>query len=288
MCFQYYLESNIDQLHHLLVNKTYKHGAYAQFIVQDSKRREIAVAPVCDRVVHRLIYDFMVPEWDKTFIFDAWSCRSGKGQHKAIERADSFMQRYEDGWVWRADITKFFDNIDQIVLLNLIGRRIKCDDAIWLIQEVLGSYHKGEADRGMPIGNLTSQIFANIYCNEFDRFMEHYLKPAAYLRYGDDWLCFASNESELLDIREKAILFLSRELKLQISQKIDVVQPVRKGVTYLGIDFWPQGKRITFATQARLYRKVKSDNYASYDALIKQFSSQRTIKRFHWRTVEID
>lgn len=142
MSFQYYLESNIDQLHHLLNSKTYKHGSYAQFIVQDSKKREIAVAPVRDRIVHRLIYDYLVPQWDKSFIFDAWSCRTNKGQHKAIDRASTFMQTYKNGWVWRSDITKFFDSVDQTILLSLLKRRTRCPDALWLIEEVLLSYSK--------------------------------------------------------------------------------------------------------------------------------------------------
>lgn len=256
--------------------------------MQDSKRREIAVAPVRDRVVHRLIYDHLVPTWDKTFIFDAWSCRNNKGQHRAIERAAGFMEKYKNGWVWRADITKFFDSIDQETLLKLIGRRTKCENTMWLIREVLGSYHKNELGRGMPIGNLTSQIFANIYQNEFDRFMVHALKPNAYLRYGDDWLCFADDPQTLELIRQKATHFLAETLSLNLSQKLDILRPVNKGVTYLGVDLWPSGKRITKATQARVHHKIKPDNFTSYDALIQQFSSKRSIKRFYWQTVDLE
>src|SRR5579884_2380712 len=210
--FQYSLESNIDQLSHQLANKSYKHGAYAHFIVQDSKKREVAVAPVRDRVVHRLIYDFLVPQWDNSFIFDAWSCRPDKGQHRAVERAGSYMQKYANGWVWRSDVTKFFDSVDQAILLRLIAHRTRCSNALWLIDEVLSSYYKSKLGRGMPIGNLTSQIFANVYQNEFDRFMVHKLKPSAYLRYGDDWLCFTPNRDSLESIRQQAIRFLNNAL----------------------------------------------------------------------------
>jgi hypothetical protein len=287
VAFQYSLESNIDQLSHQLMNKSYKHGAYAQFIVQDSKRREIAVAPVRDRVVHRLIYDFLVQAWDKTFIFDAWSCRPGKGQHRAIERATSYMQDYANGWVWRSDITKFFDSVDQETLLSLVSRRTTCQDALWLIQEVLSSYQKKEAGLGIPIGNLTSQIFANIYQNEFDRFMVHALKPAAYLRYGDDWLCFSSNQYDLEAIRHRAIDFLGEELKLTISHRLDMLRPVRDGVTYLGIDIWPNGHRITKSTQTRVRLKIDSSNFSSYEALVRQFSNEHSLKKFYWETLDI-
>ena len=217
MLFQYYLEPYIGQLHNDLLSGAYKHGKYTYFTVQDSKRRDIAVATVRDRVVHRLIYDHLIPVWDKTFIFDAWSCRNDKGQHKAIERAAVFMQDRNNSWVWRADITKFFDSVDQKTLFDSIKRRATCPEAMWLIDEVITSYHKNEPGRGMPIGNLTSQIFANIYLNEFDRFMVHTLKPKAYLRYGDDWLCFTESKTDALFIRNAAEQFLFESLNLQLT-----------------------------------------------------------------------
>lgn len=281
------MESNIDQLHQLLTSRAYHHGTYAHFIVQDSKKREIAVAPVRDRVVHRLIYDFLVPQWDKAFIFDAWSCRNNKGQHKAIERAASYMQEYANGWVWRADIRKFFDSVNQATLFKLVQRRTNCPDALWLIEEVLSSFYKNEPGRGMPIGNLTSQIFANIYQNEFDRFMAHTLKPSAYLRYGDDWLCFAADRATLEIIRQQAAQFLVNVLNLNLSQKLDLLLPVRKGVTYLGIDLWSNGYRITKPTQARVRLKINPSNFSSYEALVQQFSNEHGLKRFYWDTLDI-
>lgn len=270
------------------MNNTYQHGMYAQFTVHDSKKREIAVAPVRDRVVHRLVYDFLVPHWDGHFIYDAWSCRKNKGQHKAIARAARYMEQYRRGWVWRADIIKFFDSVDQAVLIAVIKRRITCPVALRLIGDILASYHKHEIGRGMPIGNLTSQIFANIYMNEFDRFMVHTLQPGAYLRYGDDWLCFASTREEVEAIRLRAIDFLADALKLNLSQKLDIVSPVYGGVTYLGIDLWPQGKRITKATHRRIKQKIKPDSFASYEGLIAKMSGQRSLRRFYWDTIDLD
>jgi RNA-directed DNA polymerase len=285
--FQFYLESHLRQLTHELTNKTYQHGGYAYFVIEDTKRRDIAVAPVKERIVHRLLYDYLLNRWDKTFIYDAWSCRNNKGQHKAIERAASFVASYANGWVWRADITKFFDSVDQEMLLRCIKQRVRNPDALWLIREVLSSYSKNELGRGMPIGNLTSQIFANIYLNEFDRFMIHTLKPRAYLRYGDDWLCFTENRSELIAIRDAARQFLSEVLKLSVSQKLDIITPAAKGVTYLGIDLWPGNQRITKTTRLRIDKKITSTNYYSYEALIRHFSNERSIKKFYWQTLDI-
>jgi len=274
-------------LHTSLTNSNYKHGGYGRFEVSDSKRREIAVAPVRDRVVHRLIYDYLEPIWDKAFIYDAWSCRKGKGLHAATDRAVQFMKSYQNCWVWRADITKFFDSIDQRLLLQLIQRRATCQTAISLLEEVLSSYYKNQEGRGMPIGNLTSQIFANIYFHEFDLFMVHKLKPLAYMRYGDDWLCFAKTKSEIEAIRKHAIEFLSKELSLSISQKVDRVQPTYRGFTYLGIDHWPTGIRITSPTYSRVFHKLAPENYSSYEALVRQFSNEHNIKKFYWQSLDV-
>lgn len=285
--FQFTLEANLERLAFKLDNRTYTHQGYTRYIVLDSKKREIAVAAVVDRVIHRLLYSYLESAWDRVFIFDAWSCRKGKGQHLAISRALGYMQRYKQDWVWRADITKFFDTVDQTILWRLVQRRVTCPTTLWLIQEVLNSYYKNQPGKGMPIGNLTSQIFANIYLNEFDRYMVHTLKPLGYLRYGDDWLCFASSKHEIEQIRTAAINFITMELKLEISKKLNVVTPVRKGVTYLGVDLWPSGTRIMKATQSRVLMRLTAANYSSYEAHIRKFSNIRTVKRFYWRTLDI-
>lgn len=287
LSFEYSLEQNLAHLQSSLVNLTYKHGAYAHFEVNDSKRREIAVAPVRDRVVHRLLYDYLEPRWDKAFIFDAWSCRKNKGLHSATERAAKFVWRYQNCWVWRSDITKFFDSVDQNLLLSFVRRRISCESTLLLIGKVLDSYYKNQPGRGMPIGNLTSQVFANIYLNEFDRYIMHGLKPLAYMRYGDDWLCFTPDRNAAEHIRGKAVYFLEQSLKLNVSQKVDAVKPAYKGFAFLGVDHWPNGLRLTLPTQTRVFQKLEPENYSSYEALVRKFSNQHNIKKFYWQTLDI-
>ena len=138
--FEYQLEGNLWQLQAELANGAYQHGLYAHKIVNEQKRRNIAVAKVRDRVVHRLLYDYLVPIWDKTFIYDAWSCRRGKGLHGAINRTQSFMKSYQGGWVWRTDVAKFFDSVDQNTLRQLLRRRIIDPATLRLLDEVIGSY----------------------------------------------------------------------------------------------------------------------------------------------------
>src|SRR3989339_362450 len=137
--FQYNLEGELHALHTDLSNGVYKHGKYRKFIVTDNKTREISVASVRDRVVHRLFYDYLVEIFDGIFIFDAWSCRRNKRLIGAIDRTQSFIGKYANGFVWRADIRKFFDNVDHGVLLQLLKRKIQDEKTLFLLKEIIDS-----------------------------------------------------------------------------------------------------------------------------------------------------
>lgn len=138
--FEYKLEENLFLLHHELKNRTYMHGKYHKFIVMDNKKREISVSNIKDRVVHRLMYNYLVAIFDKAFIYDAWSCRKSKGLIGAIERTQKMACKYRNGYVWRADIKKFFDNVDQETLFEILRRKIGCNTALWLLKEIISSY----------------------------------------------------------------------------------------------------------------------------------------------------
>ena len=141
--FQYHLEENLHSLFLDLNSGNYRHGPYRQFIVSDNKRREISVSYVRDRVVHRLFYDYLVPIWDKTFIYDAWSCRKGKGLLAAIERTQQFLKSYPRAYVWRADIRKFFDTVNHDILLKILTRRTKDPRAMHLAKTAIKSFTTG-------------------------------------------------------------------------------------------------------------------------------------------------
>jgi retron-type reverse transcriptase len=157
--FVYSLEQNLNDLHKDMVADIYTHGPYRSFILTDTKKRNISVASIRDRVIHRLIYDYLVSIFDKTFIYDAWSCRAGKGLLGAIERTQYLLHRYHTAYVWRSDITKFFDSVDQETLKNAIKRKVNNLQTLHLIDTVRESYSSYKQGKGMPIGNLTSQIF---------------------------------------------------------------------------------------------------------------------------------
>ncbi len=139
--FEYYLERELPQLYQELLSGAYRHGPYRHFVVTDNKRRGISVAGVRDRVVHRLLYDYLVKIYNHTFSYDAWSCRKSKGVIGAIERAEQYIRSHPRAVVWRMDITKFFDSVQQRTLSSLLTRRVKDQKALSLLEEVLASYH---------------------------------------------------------------------------------------------------------------------------------------------------
>lgn len=130
-----------------LKDNCYRHGPYRRFIVLDNKRRVVSVALLRDRIVHRLMYDYLVRVFNQTFIFDVWSCRPGKGLTAGLNRVAKFTHRYRHGWFWRGDITKFFDNVDQQVLMQLLRRRISDVKAIYLLEQILGSFRANPRER---------------------------------------------------------------------------------------------------------------------------------------------
>lgn len=290
--FQYFLEKNLRALHGDLNSGAYRHGGYRKFIVNDNKRREVAVASVKDRVVHRLIYEYLVKIYDKTFIFDAWSCRKKKGLVGAIGRAQTFLSKYPGGFIWRSDIKKFFDNVDHKILMDILCFRIIDPKAVCLLAEIIGSYsvpaeeNKSARQKGIPIGNLTSQIFANIYLNEFDRFIKNAMKPLAYLRYGDDFIIMEDNLNSLHQIKGEAARFLKEKLRLEINEKNDIIVKAKQGIRFLGVEIFPKGRRLNKRNWRRAKSKLNLANIPSYSGLVKKHSKEKRIKEFNWIILE--
>lgn len=290
--FQYFLEENLDALHNELNSGTYRHYGYKKFIVNENKRREVAVASIKDRVIHRLAYEYLVALYDKTFIFDAWSCRKEKGLVGAIERTQSFLRKFPRSFVWRSDIKKFFDHVDHKVLTDILRFRVTDPRAFSLLTEIIGSHRAsfGEAGparaKGIPIGNLTSQIFANIYLNEFDRFIKHHMKPFAYARYGDDIIILSDNLHQLHHIRKEAVKFLQERLRLEINAKHDIIIKTRRGLKFLGVEIFPKGRRLNKRNWQRAKTRLQPAHIPSYSGLVKKHSTEKRMKEFNWIALE--
>ena len=268
--FEYSLAQNLCKLVDDIDSGTYCHGSYRRTIVSEKKRRDLAVACVRDRVVHRLIYNQLVVLYDSTFDPDVWSCRVDKGLHKCLTRTQQLLAKYPNTCVWRMDIIKFFDCIDHAVLRTCLDRRVTDQKLLWLCDEVITSYSatNGQAQScGIPIGNLTSQVFANIYLNEFDRYVRHQLKPLAYARYGDDCILFVRTRREARYIRSRAIEFLREKLGLALNPKNDVIVYATQGLHFLGHIITSDSVVTDRHTTRRALERVNSRNLASYKSL---------------------
>jgi retron-type reverse transcriptase len=283
--FKYNLEDELFNLHEELATGRYEPGDYRYFEVTDNKKRTISVAPLRDKIVHRLIYDYLVEIYDKMFIYDVWSCRKGKGLHKAIDRTQYFLKKYPDSYAWRCDIKKFFDSVSHEVLLKISAIRIKDKFSLDLIKKNVKSYDFRNG-RGVPIGNLTSQIFANIYLNEFERYVKHKLKPLAYLRYGDDFIVLSNDRKKLRLIRTLAINYLKDNLQLQINCKNDIIIKARQGLHFLGCNIYPNGKILKKRNVRRIEQKLNFRNISSYYGIVGQYGKKELIK-FDWQVINI-
>lgn len=276
--YAYDLEKNLGELHNDIVDKKYRHGGYKHLVITEKKRRDLVVATVRDRVLHRLLYDYLVDVFDKTFDPDVWSCRKGKGLHACLTRTQLLLRKHPKSFIWRADIKKFFDHVNHSILTGCIKRKLLAEDpALHLCGEVINSYPGGVS--GIPIGNLTSQIFANIYLNEFDRFVRHILKPQAYIRYGDDFTLFAPSIKYAQQMQHESESFLQETLKLTVNPINNIIVPASRGLKFLGHDITDLHVELDRRTATRVIERVSLKNAASYKALALDQFQQEAVNR---------
>ncbi|MDP3764425.1 MAG: reverse transcriptase domain-containing protein [bacterium] len=267
--FDFNLEDNLFQLHSELKNKTYKHSQYIPFYVTDPKLRHIHKACVRDRVLHQAVFRVLYPIFDRHFMFDSYSCRIGKGTHKAVTRLETFCRKLSQNnsqtiFALKCDIKKFFDSIDQDALIKLIQLKIKDDNAVWLVEKIIGSFNKG-----LPLGNVTSQLFANIYLNELDQFVKHNLKEKYYIRYCDDFVILGSNKYYLLNLSYKINTFLFENLKLFLHPDKIIIRKYRQGIDFLGYVVLPNHRVLRTKTKRRMLRKINEKNVDSYLGVLR-------------------
>ena len=267
LLFEQELEQNIFKLGRELKNRTYKHDKYSDFYISDPKRRHIYKATVRDRVLHHAIVMSSNPVFEPTFIANSFSCRVGKGSHKGVQALQNMLWQESKNntkqcYVLKCDVRKFFDSIDHNILLTIIRKRIKDFDTLWLLERVIDGYESDRSDlfhrRGLPIGNLTSQLFANVYMNEFDQYIKHKLKVKNYARYTDDFVIVSSDRTYLEDLIISISRFLEDNLGLNIHpQKVEVVS-LNRGIDFLGYVVFPHHILIRKRTKKRIRRIFQS------------------------------
>lgn len=266
MEFEWRLEENIFDLHRNLAEKRYRHGPYTGFYITDPKRRHIHKAIVRDRVLHHAIYNKLYMLFDPTFIATSFSCRVNKGTHKGVMWLRDVVRRVslnytKPCYVLKCDIKKFFDSVDHVVLLDILHRRIKDKDVMLLLREIIGSYGSEHSNlferKGVPIGNLTSQLFANIYMNEFDLFVKHHLRVKYYARYTDDFVIVSHDKNVLTNLLPMIAEFLQETLYLSLHPNKVTLHKVHNGVDYLGYVVLPHFVVPRTKTRKRMYRGLK-------------------------------
>ena len=276
--FEYHLEDNLFRLHRDLIHKRYRHGNYIGFYIRDPKVRHIHKAEVRDRIIHHLVFQSLNPIFEPTFIPDSYSCRKEKGTHRAVKRLRMFArkinQTYGSCFILKCDIKKFFPTIDHQILLDIISRRIKDKDVLWLVRIIIESFSSefsknGEA-KGAPIGNLTSQLFANIYLNELDQFIKHKLKIPYYIRYTDDFLIVHQDRDFLLKIKGEIEKFLTRKLKVLLHPDKVHIRKYKQGIDYLGYVTLPKARVLRTKMKRRIFSKLKQRVQQFKDGEIKE------------------
>lgn len=243
-----------------LVNGAYAHGPYDRFFVHDPKQRPIAKASVRDRVLHHAICRVLGPLLDKQFIFDSYASRKTKGTHAANNRLREFARRLSKNgtrtvWLLKCDVRKFFDSVDHEILLGICKEKIGDKPLLELLRMIVTSFET-RPGKGIPLGNLTSQLLANIYLDQLDQYVKRELRYKYYLRYTDDFVLLAENRNELEKYLPRIQAFLRKRLQVEMHPNKIVFRKWRQGFDFLGYVHFSHHKLVRPKTVKRLFRKL--------------------------------
>ncbi len=290
--FEHKLEENLFQLQKELLSRKYTPGKYDSFFIHEPKRRLISAAPFRDRVVHHALCNLIGPIFERCFIADSFANRVGKGTHRALDRCQQFARKHT--FVLSCDIRQFFPSIDNCILRSILAKKITDANVLWLIDRILDSgkgvlgemydmvYFPGDdlfavyRDRGLPIGNLTSQFWANVYLDSFDHFIKRGLRCKGYLRYVDDILLFADDKAALWQW-QKAIVGRLQQLRLTIHDNSHP-RPVTEGIPFLGFNVFPDKRRLKRRKGIHFQRKLKGLVNEFYDRKISHSQLNASVR----------
>jgi RNA-directed DNA polymerase len=276
--FEFDMEGNLLRLQAELRQHTYRPGGYFNFIIHEPKQRLVSAAPFRDRVVHHALCQVIEPIWERRFIHTSFACRVGKGTHKALDLCHAWARQYR--YAFHGDIVKYFPSIDLQILRGLLARRIADPQLMGLIDQILDSgagiqagdcgpiYFRGDdlfavlRPRGLPIGNLTSQFWANVYLHELDEFVKHQLHCPAYLRYMDDTVLFSDDKAQLHAWKMAMQAFLASHLRLAMHPKKSLVFPTAVGIDFCGFRIYPTHRRLRRSSVRRFVRRFDQQRAA--------------------------
>lgn len=252
--FTFNLDKELLLLRNELATSAYIPRDYRYFTIQDPKERKISVADFRDRVVHHSLVNILEPIYEKRFISDSYATRKGKGAHRAILKAQQFMKT--NRWYLKMDVRKYFDSINHETLNEIIARSIKDPFILNLCAVIISK--GGDGITGLPIGNLTSQFFANVYLDIFDHFIKERLRIKHYIRYMDDFCVFSDDKEHLKNIRNKATEFLDDTLRLDIKESATLLNNRLHGLPFLGVRIFPNMIRYKRENFNRSFKKLET------------------------------
>lgn len=281
------IEENLMKLQKNLIQFRYRHRKYRTFIVEDSKKRVINAPNFEDHILHHAVFNFLEEIFDKKFIENSFANRKDKGSHKAVLKLQKESKKYN--WYLKLDITKYFQSVDQEILYEQIKRHVNDEKFLFYVKMIIESYLETNiinpltknktgavtsqasfstfltSKKGMPIGNVTSQLFANIYLHDLDFYVENIIKPKFrkeqkdifYIRYVDDFIFLAEEKQDLIEIRNEILDFLKIKLRLTVSPKKLVLNNVSCGIPFLGYIIWNNKLKIKNDTIRRFKRRIR-------------------------------
>lgn len=278
------LEEHIFSLHRALKTETYRHEGYTAFVRCDPKRRIIHKSSIRDRLLHYAVFRILYPLFEKTFIFESYSSRTGKGTYRGVERLTQLARKMSRNYtqslfVLQCDIRTFFDSVDHEMLLNRLRQKINDSRVMALLSGVVGSFETAPG-KGIPLGNVTSQLFSNVYLNPLDHFIKRRLRMKAYVRYADDFVILSSKCGVLKGLVSVVADFLRRQCLLELHPNKVTVTPFHRGADFLGFVSYPYYRVIRTTTKRRIFQKLTERKRHFERGLISDYSFRQSIQSY--------
>ena len=263
--FERELSNNLLAIRSELLLHSYSPKPLVNFIIRDPKTRKISKSNFRDRVVHHALCNIIEPIFERIFIYDSYANRVGKGTINAIKRFDYFKRKVSRNnnakcYALKADIKKYFESVNHGILISIIKKKIKDNNILWLINKILSNCTYGGGGRtnaGMPLGNLTSQFFANVYLNELDYFIKHRLKVRYYIRYVDDFVILHNSKEQLEKYKCEISHFLIKQLSLQLHPDKSKIFQLSRGTTFLGLRIFQNHKLLKKSNIRKFEKKLE-------------------------------
>lgn len=280
--FGFHLEAEILQLREELTDGTYQPRPYRYFEIRDPKQRTIAVADFRDRVVHHAVVSVLEPIYERSFIHDSYATRKGKGAHAAVFQAQRYLRRNE--WFFKTDIHKYFDSIRHDILLERIRHKIKDRRLLDLVERILSN--GGAVGTGLPIGNLTSQFFANVYLDGFDHWVKERLQVKEYIRYMDDFVLFSPDKAVLKHWKKEVTNWLDQHLQLSLKPAATFFNCRSNGLSFLGARVFPKLIRLHPENARRAARKLERRRLEWENGVLPEEKYLQSLNSYHaWFSV---